>query len=112
MSSMRRGRFGRRPALRAAAPRESRGRRLRFEPLERRELLAVTTIDLHVAGSTGSENFELQIDGAAVASFTNTRVLTASRVFDTFTYAHPTDVTIDRIRVAFTNDGRTPENAD
>ncbi len=92
----------------------SRARSLAFEPLEGRYLLAATPITVHVAGSTGTEQFQLQIDGVAVATWTNTRVLTATRVFDAFTYTHPNDVSIDRIRVAFINDGRTPtpENAD
>src|SRR5687768_16117316 len=87
-------------------------RRLAFEPLESRQLLAATPIAVHVAGSTGTEQFQLQIDGAAVATWTNTRVLTASRVFDTFSYTHPTDVSIDRIRVALVNDGLAPSGVD
>jgi glucose/arabinose dehydrogenase len=80
-------------------------RPLAFESLEPRQLLAATPIGVHVAGNTGTEQFQLQIDGVAVATWTNTRVLTASRVFDTFTYTHPTDVAINRIRVALVNDG-------
>jgi glucose/arabinose dehydrogenase len=81
-------------------------RTLNFETLERRQLLAATPIAVHVAGTTGTETFQLQIDGVAVASWTNTRVYSsASRVFDTLTYTHPTDVAINRVRVAFTNDG-------
>jgi glucose/arabinose dehydrogenase len=87
-------------------------RRLAFEPLEHRQLLAATPIAVHVAGSTGTEQFQLQIDGVAVATWTNMRVLTSARVFDTFNYTHPSDVSIDRVRVALINDGRTPENAD
>jgi glucose/arabinose dehydrogenase len=88
------------------------GRPLSFESLEARQLLAATPIAVHVAGSTGTEAFELQIDGFAVATWTNTRVLTSARVFDTFNYTHPTDVTADRIRVAFINDGNTTGGAD
>jgi hypothetical protein len=80
-------------------------RTLAFEALERRELLAATSISVHVAGTTGTEQFQLQIDGAAVATWTNTRIRTAERSYDTFTYTSPADVSIDRIRVAFLNDG-------
>jgi hypothetical protein len=90
----------------------SSARRLAFEPLEGRQLLAATPIAVHVAGSTGTEQFQLQIDGVAVTTWTNTRVLTASRVFDAFTYTHPTDVTIDRVRVALVNDGLASGGAD
>jgi len=83
----------------------SAARRLAFESLESRRALAATPVTIYAAGSTGSENFQLQIDGVTVASWTNTRVLTAARTFDAFTYTHPTDVTIDRVRVVFTNDG-------
>src|SRR5262249_22996870 len=38
--------------------------------------------------------------------------LDGSRSFETFTYTHPTDVTIDRIRVALVNDGTTPTGGD
>ena len=112
MSAQRFGRPRRRRFVRPTERHGSLNRRLQFESLERRDLLAATPISVMAAGSTGAEEFQLQVDGVAVASFTNTRVLTASRVFDTFTYTHPTDVTIDRIRVAFTNDAVTPQGAD
>lgn len=83
-------------------------RHLAFEALEDRRLLAGTTLGVHAAGRTGSENLQLLIDGAVVANWTTTRVLAADRTFDVFTYTYPTDVSIDRIRVAFTNDGVTP----
>ncbi|BBO31529.1 carbohydrate-binding domain-containing protein [Lacipirellula parvula] len=87
-------------------------RRLAFESLESRRALAATPVTIYAAGSTGSEAFQLQIDGVTVASWTNTRVLTAARTFDAFTYTHPTDVTIDRVRVVFTNDGLTAGGQD
>lgn len=87
-------------------------RRLAFESLESRRALAATPVTVYTAGSTGSENFQLQFDGVTVASWTNTRVLTAARTFDAFTYTHPTDVSIDRIRVVFTNDGLTAGGQD
>lgn len=84
----------------------SLSRSLAFETLENRQLLAGTPITVFAAGTTGTETFQLQIDGVTVASWTNTRVYNSStRVFDAFTYTHPTDVAVNRIRVAFTNDG-------
>lgn len=81
-------------------------RPLSFETLEHRQLLAATAIQVYAAGSTGTETFQLQIDGVAVANWTATRVYNGTtRQFDSFTYTHPTDVAINRVRVAFTNDG-------
>ena len=68
-----------------------------LESLERRQML--TTIDMFVAGSTGQENFDLQIDGQTVASFTN--VDQTQRVF---TYDTDAKLTADNVRIAFTND--------
>ena len=84
-------------------------RPLGFETLERRQLLAATAIhgprrglDGHGDVSTADRRRRgRQLDRDA-------RVSTRCAAFDTFTYTHPTDVTIDRIRVAFTNDGLTP----
>jgi glucose/arabinose dehydrogenase len=81
-------------------------RPLAFETLEGRQLLAATPISVLAAGSTGSETFQLLIDNVVVANWTATRAYNAAnRAFDTFTYTHPTDVTANRIRVQFTNDG-------
>jgi glucose/arabinose dehydrogenase len=100
------------PCNRRAPFKSSPSRALAFESLEGRHLLAATPISVHVAGSTGTEQFQLQIDGVPVATWTNTRVYSATtRTFDAFNYTHPTDVTIDRVRVAFINDGRTPAPA-
>jgi glucose/arabinose dehydrogenase len=89
----------------------SQSRQLAFETLEDRRVLA-TTIGVLAAGSTGSETLQLQIDGVAVSNWTTTQVFTAARVFQTFTYTHTSPVTLDRIRVAFTNDGATAGGAD
>ncbi|HEX6963212.1 MAG TPA: hypothetical protein VF175_15200, partial [Lacipirellula sp.] len=61
---LRNGRYGAAKLYRA-------NRQLAFEPLEHRQLLAATPIAVHVAGSTGTEQFQLQIDGVAVATWTN-----------------------------------------
>lgn len=46
----------------------------------------------------------LQIDGVAVQTWANVGGNAATGVLNTFNYTHPTDVTADRVRVAFTND--------
>ena len=80
-------------------------RRLGFESLEQRQLLAATPIEIFAAGDTGEETLELQIDGATVATFTNVGGDPGNRVFQQFSYVHPTDVTADQVRVAFNNNG-------
>src|SRR5262245_52552534 len=98
-----------RRALRTPVSTSTSARTLAFEALEPRQLLAATPISVAVAGTTGTEQFQLQIDGIAVATWTNTRVFnSATRAFDTFTYTAPNDVAINRIRVAFINDGNAP----
>ncbi len=83
----------------------ARRRTLKFEPLESRQLLAATPIEIFAAGATGEETLELQIDGATVATFTNVGGDFSSRAFQQLSYVHPTDVTANQIRVAFNNNG-------
>src|SRR5262245_20357574 len=91
-------------------------RRLRFEPLEDRRLLAATTIKVLAAGSTGTEQFEVSVakptGGFDHFTGTVTQVLTPSRTFQTFTFTVPYAATVDNITVSFTNDGRTAAGAD
>ncbi|MCG8449824.1 MAG: hypothetical protein MI725_09630, partial [Pirellulales bacterium] len=78
-------------------------RQLRFERLEQRRLLAASTIELFAAGQTNEETMELQIDGVTVATFANVGGDAVNRVFQSYSYTHPTAVTLDQLRVAFTN---------
>lgn len=71
-----------------------------------------TNVAVHAAGNTGTEEFELHIDGVAVANWTTTHVLDATRQFQTFSYSSPADVSLDRIRIAFVNDGNTAAGGD
>lgn len=70
----------------------------------------VSTIIVHAAGSTGTENLELQIDGVSVATqrVTTSGMVWSSRV-DTgeFRFTLPESVDHGRLRLAFTNDGRS-----
>ncbi len=79
-----------------------------FERLEERNLLAVTPIEILAAGRAGTETMVLQVDGATVQTWANVGGNAATGVFNTFLYTHPTDVTADRVRVAFTNDNGAP----
>lgn len=87
-------------------------RKLRFEPLESRQLLAATPIEIFAAGETGEETLELQIDGATVATFANVGGDFANRNFLQLSYTHPTDVTASQIRVAYNNNGVSTGGAD
>ncbi|MGI9429352.1 MAG: carbohydrate-binding domain-containing protein, partial [Bythopirellula sp.] len=90
----------------------ARHRQLGFETLETRELLAATPIEIFAAGETGEETLELQIDSVTVASFPNVGGDASNRVFQQLSYTHPTDVTADRIRIAFNNNGLSTGGAD
>jgi len=84
---------------------ERQGRKLRFETLEGRKLLAATTIQVELAGTTGTETAQLQIDNVPVATWNGVGGDANTGVFGSFFYTHPTDVDISRIRVDFLNDG-------
>ncbi len=71
-----------------------------------------TAISIRAAGATGEERMALQIDGETVREWGNFQGNARLREFVTFNYVHPTQVTADRIRVAFINDGRTATGAD
>ncbi|MEM8864314.1 MAG: carbohydrate-binding domain-containing protein [Planctomycetota bacterium] len=94
------------------APTLTNARKAKFERLEDRNLLAATPIEILAAGSTGEERVELQIDGVTVQSWDNVAGGYYSGQFLTLSYTHPTDVTADRVRVAFTNDGAASNGAD
>ncbi|MEM9659061.1 MAG: carbohydrate-binding domain-containing protein, partial [Planctomycetota bacterium] len=93
------------------APNRSRRRRLRIEPLEPRQLLAADIV-VFAAGRTGEERIELQIDGAAVATFENVGGDYENGLFEELRYTHPTDVDASQIRVVFTNNAFTTGGAD
>lgn len=87
-------------------------RRLAFEALEDRRLLASTRIQVDAAGATGSEAMRLLIDGAPVATWVRVLGNPSAGVYETFTYHHPVDVAIDQIRVEFLNDANGPTTGD
>lgn len=80
-------------------------RQLRFETLESRKLLAATTIEVRLAGTTGSETAQLQINEIPVATWENVGGDANAGVFSTFTYTHPVEVPIGQVSVGFLNDG-------
>lgn len=61
-------------------------------------------IQITASGSTGEENFDLQIDGTTVRSFS------VGTTPSTFTYTGTGSITPDQIRVVFTNDRYEPAN--
>jgi glucose/arabinose dehydrogenase len=75
-------------------------------------LLAATTIEIHAAGSTGQEQMQLLISGQPVATFNNVGGNYNTGQFVTFSYTHPTDVSISQVRVFFSNNGSTSTGAD
>ena len=87
-------------------------RRLAFETLEDRRLLAGARIQINAAGQTGSETMQLLIDGTPVAIWNSVGGNTSTGAYASFAYDHDTSVTIDRVRVAFTNDAFNGAGAD
>ncbi|QDT08363.1 Soluble aldose sugar dehydrogenase YliI precursor [Planctomycetes bacterium K23_9] len=65
------------------------------------------TIEVALAGQTGTESAQLLIDGNVVATYND---ISASG--QTFTYQSDGNVTADRVRVAFINDTYTPGGFD
>lgn len=78
-----------------------RSRQARFEQLEDRRLLAATPIQVMAAGLSGQEQVQLQIEGVTVQTWNNVGGDFANRQFQTLEYTHPTDVSIDQVRVLF-----------
>ncbi|MEQ8849614.1 carbohydrate-binding domain-containing protein [Botrimarina sp.] len=76
-------------------------RRRRVERLEPRQLLAATPIQVLAAGANGLETAALEIDGVEVARWPGVGGDYAGRVFETFSYTHPTTVTADSVVVRF-----------
>lgn len=71
-----------------------------------------SVVEVRAAGQTGTERIELQVDGAAVATFDNVGGDYGARVFESFSYTHPTPLFAGQIRVAFVNDGDAGGGAD
>jgi len=100
----------RRPIASGISPNlQPRSRQARFEQLEPRQLLAATPIEILAAGLSGQEQMQLEIDGITVQTWDNVGGDFANRVFESFTYTHPTDVTAGQVRVRF-SEGLGTEN--
>ncbi len=65
---------------------------------------SVNSITVFAAGETGQESMALQINGETVASWENIGGNVNAREFIRFTFETDSEVSIDQIRVAFTND--------
>ena len=91
---------------------QAKGRRAKLEALENRVLLAATTIDVFVAGSTGEEVLTLQVAGQNVQSWTGIGGDYAAGVYEKYTYVAPEAVTADQVRLVFTNDGTDSSGVD
>lgn len=63
-----------------------------------------SAIEIIAAGRNNQESMALQIDGVTVANFDNVGGDALTGTFEVYIYSHPTVVSADRIRVAFTND--------
>ncbi|EMI24260.1 DUF4347 domain-containing protein [Rhodopirellula europaea] len=64
----------------------------------------VLPISIRAAGTTGSEQMQLQVNGEVVQTWNNIGGDVATRQFQTFTYNGAADATADDVRVVFTND--------
>ncbi len=71
-----------------------------------------TSIQILAAGDTGTEQMQLQVDGVTVKTWNNIGGDANQRIFQSFSYTHPTAISLSQVRVAFTNDGNTAGGAD
>ena len=76
---------------------------LAIHPTVRDEYAGVLPITIRAAGATNQETMELQIDGQTVRTFNNVGGDADAGSFVDFTY-NANGISLDRIRVAFTND--------
>ncbi len=74
-------------------------KRLRFEPLESRRLLAATSIEVLAAGRLGTESISLEVKGVEVQLWQNIGGNFDTREYATYTYTHPTSVSAGDIVV-------------
>jgi len=65
--------------------------------------MMLSTVEIFAAGTSGFEQFELQIDGAAVQTFTAGSGI-ESRNFQSFIFQTSDTVTADQVRIEFLND--------
>jgi glucose/arabinose dehydrogenase len=71
-----------------------------------------SVLEVRAAGRTGQEQMQLVIGGAAAATFSNVGGNYATGAFQTFVHAHATNVALNQVRVAYTNDGLTTGGVD
>ena len=79
------------------------------EPLERRAML---TIFIQAAGETNQETMRLLVNNEVVRTWNNVGGDANARSFRTYRANVAADVTIDQIRIAFTNDSYDPNAPD
>ncbi|MEO0530725.1 MAG: PA14 domain-containing protein, partial [Planctomycetota bacterium] len=80
-------------------------RQPRVERLEKREVLAATSIQVLAAGLSGTENLALEVNGQEVRRWDNVGGDFNARQFETFDYTHPTEVGAGNIRVRMVDSG-------
>ena len=85
----------------------SSGIQLQLESLEPRMMLS--TVEIIAAGTLGGEQLQLQIDGAAVQTFT-ADAGAESRNFQSFFFETDQTITADDVRVEFLNDFFDPDS--
>jgi len=81
---------------------------LSVEPLEDR--LMLSTVEIFTAGSTGQENFNLLVNGAAVQTFSNVGGDVESRNFVRFTFETQQQLSPGDIGIEFFNDAFAQES--
>lgn len=79
-------------------------RKLAFESLDQRRTLA-SDLTIYAAGEVGSESMQLNIDGQAAKNWSNVGGEPWARQFLIFTFHSPETISVDQVRIAFTNDG-------
>ncbi len=69
-------------------------------------------IEIRAAGKTAQEQMQLQVNGTPVATFDNVGGNYFNGQYQSYIYLAPSTVTLDQIRVAYTNDGLTSTGVD
>jgi Ca-dependent carbohydrate-binding module xylan-binding len=89
-----------------------KARRLILEQLDARLALAGDSVTIYAAGSTNQETMQLLIDGEVVQTWNNIGGNAATPIYQAYTFVSNTNLSPDRIRVAFTNDLYSPPDID
>ena len=84
-----------------------------FDPQTRQEYrfaFATSLLEVRAAGATNSENMVVEVDGVEIGAIANVGGDADAGSFETYTFQVGSDVSIDDVRIVFTNDLFDPAN--